>query len=190
MGRQNRSLETGQPIDEVSAARFEDSVGEASDLIDLHPSSAGDNYIGSASLPFQIPFGALLPVQMQNLLPACKNIGTTHVTNGCYRSHPVEWGVGEAIGCLADFAITHTESVHRAANRASMHGVHPNESSLAVFPAPDSPMTGVPPLARKLPLHSRRNDPLSTGIRGAEPCHPIRESWAIPATNWSRSIAN
>jgi hypothetical protein len=33
-------------------------------------------------------------------LPACKNIGTTHITNGCYRLHPVEWNIGEAVGSL------------------------------------------------------------------------------------------
>ena len=30
-----------------------------------------------------------------------KNIGTTHITNGCYRLHPVEWNVGEVAGMLA-----------------------------------------------------------------------------------------
>ena len=25
----------------------------------------------------------------------------THITNGCYRLHPVEWNVGEAAGALA-----------------------------------------------------------------------------------------
>jgi len=25
----------------------------------------------------------------------------THVTNGCYRLHPVEWNIGEAAGLLA-----------------------------------------------------------------------------------------
>jgi hypothetical protein len=38
---------------------------------------------------------------VENLLPACKNIGTTHITNGCYRLHPVEWNIGEAAGALA-----------------------------------------------------------------------------------------
>ena len=38
---------------------------------------------------------------MRNLLPACKNLGVTHITNGCYRLHPVEWNVGEAAGLLA-----------------------------------------------------------------------------------------
>ncbi|MBV8726575.1 MAG: FAD-dependent oxidoreductase, partial [Candidatus Eremiobacteraeota bacterium] len=55
--------------------------------------------------PFQIPLGALIPVRVKNLLPACKNIGTTHITNGAYRLHPVEWNIGESAGLLARFAI-------------------------------------------------------------------------------------
>ena len=38
---------------------------------------------------------------MENLLPACKNLGVTHITNGCYRLHPVEWNIGESAGALA-----------------------------------------------------------------------------------------
>jgi len=86
------------------AVAFDDSVGIGYYHIDLHPSSAGDNYIDFPSVPFQIPLGALIPVATENLLPACKNIGTTHITNGCYRLHPVEWSIGEAVGCLAAFS--------------------------------------------------------------------------------------
>src|SRR5206468_9538617 len=64
----------------------------------LHPSSGGDNYIDVSSLPFQIPLGSLIPKRVENLLPACKNLGTTHITNGCYRLHPVEWNIGESAG--------------------------------------------------------------------------------------------
>jgi hypothetical protein len=56
-------------------------------------------------LPFQIPLGALLPRKMDNLLPANKNIGTTHITNGCYRLHPVEWNIGESVGLLVQYAL-------------------------------------------------------------------------------------
>jgi hypothetical protein len=85
---------------------FADSVGIGSYSIDLHPSSGGDNYIDFGALPFQIPLGALLPVRMENLLPAGKNIGTTHITNGCYRLHPVEWNIGEAVGALVAHCTT------------------------------------------------------------------------------------
>jgi hypothetical protein len=42
----------------------------------------------------------MIPTRFENVLPAAKNIGTTHITNGCYRLHPVEWNIGEAVGEL------------------------------------------------------------------------------------------
>ena len=82
------------------------SVGIGHYRIDLHPSANGHGYIDIPSLPFQIPLGALIPVRLRNLLPACKNLGVTHITNGCYRLHPVEWNIGEAAGLLAAFCVT------------------------------------------------------------------------------------
>jgi hypothetical protein len=55
--------------------------------------------------PFEIPASALIPVRVQNLLAACKNLGVTHITNGAYRLHPIEWNVGEAAGALALYAL-------------------------------------------------------------------------------------
>ena len=49
--------------------------------------------------------GALIPVETENLIPACKNIGTTHISNGCYRLHPVEWNIGESAALMAVYAI-------------------------------------------------------------------------------------
>ncbi len=98
------------------ARQFPDSVGIGYYRIDLHPSHQGDNYIDVPSLPFQIPLGALIPVRVENVLPAAKNIGTTHLTNGCYRLHPVEWNVGEAAGQLASFCLdekTTPRTVHQ-----------------------------------------------------------------------------
>jgi hypothetical protein len=105
VGTEARAKATGKKREELTAERFFDTVGVGSYRIDLHPSSGGDNYIDVSSLPFQVPLGALLPRRALNLLPACKNLGVTHVTNGCYRLHPVEWNVGEAAGALAAFAL-------------------------------------------------------------------------------------
>ena len=84
---------------------FEDSVGIGNYHIDLHPSASGCNYIHLDAKPFQIPLRSMIPVRMRNLIPACKNIGTTHITNGCYRLHPVEWNIGETAGILAAFCL-------------------------------------------------------------------------------------
>jgi hypothetical protein len=101
---------------EVQAERFADSVGVGSYRIDLHPGTGGGNYIDISSLPFQVPLGALIPRRVENLLPACKNLGTTHITNGCYRLHPVEWAIGEAAGALTAFCLEHKESPRAVRN--------------------------------------------------------------------------
>ncbi len=106
IGTAARAKLTGKPAAEVTAEPFPDSVGIGHYNIDLHPSSGGDNYIDFAARPFQIPLGALLPRRIENLLPACKNLGVTHLTNGCYRLHPVEWNIGESVGALAAFCAT------------------------------------------------------------------------------------
>lgn len=87
------------------AEKFKDTVGVGAYRIDLHPSAGGVNYVDISSLPFQIPLGALIPQRVDNLLAGAKNIGTTHITNGCYRLHPVEWNIGEAAGALAARAV-------------------------------------------------------------------------------------
>lgn len=105
VGTEMRAKTLGLPTDRLTAESFPDSVGIGCYRIDLHPSAGGTNYIDISSLPFEIPLGALIPKRMENLLPACKNIGTTHITNGCYRLHPVEWNIGEAAGALASYAV-------------------------------------------------------------------------------------
>jgi len=101
VGTTARRKQTGQQ--DVQAERFADSVGVGSYRIDLHPATGGVNYVDISSLPFQVPLGALIPRRVENLLPACKNLGVTHITNGCYRLHPVEWAIGEAAGSLVAF---------------------------------------------------------------------------------------
>lgn len=103
VGTEARMAATGQAREEVVAEPFPDSVGVGAYRIDLHPTTGGKNYLDLSSLPFQIPLGALIPRRVENLLAAAKNIGTTHITNGAYRLHPVEWNIGEAAGALAAF---------------------------------------------------------------------------------------
>ena len=87
------------------AAHFADSVGVGWYPIDIHRTGPDDVGASCRTKPFQIPLGALLPVRMANLIAGGKNLGTTHITNGCYRLHPVEWNIGEAAGALAAFAL-------------------------------------------------------------------------------------
>lgn len=84
---------------------YADAVGIGAYRLDLHPTTGGENYLDIPSAPFQIPLGALIPRRLENLLAGGKNLGVTHITNGCYRVHPVEWNVGEAAGALAAFCL-------------------------------------------------------------------------------------
>ncbi len=115
-----RMKETGLPKDEVRATQFADTVGIGSYRMDLHITTTGDHGAYGSTLPFQIPLGALIPRRVENLLPACKNLGVTHLTNGCYRLHPVEWNIGEAAGTLAAFCVAQKKSPREVRNNAGL----------------------------------------------------------------------
>jgi hypothetical protein len=57
---------------------------------------------------------------MENLIPANKNIGTTHITNGCYRLHPVEWSIGESAGMLVSYAMNKKVSPRAVREKKSL----------------------------------------------------------------------
>jgi hypothetical protein len=86
---------------DAKQAAFEDSVGVGWYPMDLHPAVGNANSLFEPTLPFQIPLGSLIPIKTHNLIAANKNIGTTHLSNGSYRLHPVEWNIGESAGVLA-----------------------------------------------------------------------------------------
>ncbi len=112
-----RMRDTGASREQVTAQLFADTVGIGHYSMDLHRTTRGDRGRYGATLPFQIPLGALIPRRMENLLPACKNIGVTHLTNGCYRLHPIEWNIGESVGSLVAYCLERKQSP-----RAVLHG--------------------------------------------------------------------
>ncbi len=112
-----RMLETGLGKAEVRATKFADSVGIGSYWMDLHITTRGDQSKFGSTLPFQIPLGALIPQRVENLLPACKNLGVTHLTNGCFRLHPVEWNIGESAGALVAFCTSQKKSPREVRNK-------------------------------------------------------------------------
>ena len=115
-----RMKATGLAKDAVRATKFDDSVGIGSYWMDLHITTTGDHNAFGSTLPFQIPLGALLPRRVENLLPACKNLGVTHLTNGCFRLHPVEWNIGEAVGALAAFCAKQKKQPREVRNKREL----------------------------------------------------------------------
>jgi FAD dependent oxidoreductase len=85
-----------------------DSVGTSGYRMDIH--ERGEKASRTIELSGkhwaqQLPLGALIPLRVQNILPGCKNIGSTHVTNGAFRVHPAEWNVGESAGALTAYCL-------------------------------------------------------------------------------------
>ncbi|MEO7651733.1 MAG: FAD-dependent oxidoreductase, partial [Bryobacteraceae bacterium] len=82
-----------------------DSIGTGFYMVDIHPCGANERGRMMMPKPFQIPMSTLIPQGVRNFLPAGKNIGVTHLTNGAFRLHPVEWNVGEAAATMASLAL-------------------------------------------------------------------------------------
>jgi len=109
-GRRVRALVTIREQDVAAASQSgaraapqAAAVGIGLYPIDLH--GCDINTISLPTRPFQIPLGALIPSRTVNLLAAGKCLGTTHITNGAYRVHPVEWAAGEAAAVLAAYCL-------------------------------------------------------------------------------------
>jgi hypothetical protein len=100
------------PGNENGPVRFHDSVGVGGYRIDIHEPGKSKrsrtSELHGNAWPQQIALGSLVPVRIENLLPSCKNLGATHITNGCYRLHPTEWIIGEAAGALAAYCLDRT----------------------------------------------------------------------------------
>jgi hypothetical protein len=108
------------PLRPDGPERFGDSVGIGCYRIDLHPRVSGAGYLDIGCWPFQIPLGAMIPVRIENLLPGGKNLGVSHITNGAFRVHPVEWNVGEAAGLLTAFCLDHKVTPRAVRNRPEL----------------------------------------------------------------------
>lgn len=88
------------------ATSFPDSGGVGWYPLDVHAAVGEPDSRNDPTRPFQVPLSALVADTPDNLIAAGKTIGTTHLSNGAYRVHPVEWASGEAAGVLAAIAVT------------------------------------------------------------------------------------
>lgn len=115
-GRRIKALKTVYENDLVTTANpharaklQDDTAGVGWYMVDIHKCVGGKKPAevtgGIPTKPFQIPLGCLIPKGGGNVLAGAKNLGVTHVTNGSYRLHPVEWNTGESAGTLASFCL-------------------------------------------------------------------------------------
>lgn len=92
-------------------ACFSDSVGVGSYHLDLHMTTSSHRFMYGKSLPFEIPLGMFVSKKIDNVIPGSKNVGTTHITNSCFRLHPVEWNIGEVAGLLSAYCMDNEKTV-------------------------------------------------------------------------------
>jgi len=84
---------------------MDDSVGTGFYMVDIHPCGANERGRMMMPRPFQIPLAALTTKEPSNFLPAGKSLGVTHLTNGAFRLHPIEWMIGESAGSIASLRL-------------------------------------------------------------------------------------
>jgi hypothetical protein len=104
-----RVLQQDIVIDDPAIARakwFDDSVGIGFYMVDIHPCGANERGRMMMPKPFQVPMATLVPEGVRNMLAAGKNLGVTHLTNGAFRLHPIEWNIGESAAVMASLALT------------------------------------------------------------------------------------
>ncbi len=81
--------------------------------LDLHPCVGNpERSMYHPTRPFTLPLGTLIPKTRPNLLAACKNVSTTHLSNGACRVHHVEWALGEAAGAVAALCVRERCTLH------------------------------------------------------------------------------
>lgn len=99
------------PEGETRPPLIKDSIAVGDYFLDHHHSQAfqepgerlEENLPDNA--PFQIPIGTLIPEGYMGFLAAEKNIGVSHIVNGCTRLQPCVMLTGQAVGALAALAI-------------------------------------------------------------------------------------
>lgn len=77
------------------------SVGIAWYNLDIHPTVKSGMGLNAKGRPYELPLGVFLGADVDNLLPACKNISVTHLANASTRVHPTEWLIGEVAAHIA-----------------------------------------------------------------------------------------
>jgi len=87
--------------------KYQQGIAVGDYPLDHHHKQAGQDIIEEFPevSAFSVPFGSLLPEDVDNLIAAEKNISVSHLANGCTRLQPVVMGIGQAAGAAAAMSI-------------------------------------------------------------------------------------
>ncbi len=102
---------TGSPL--IAAVAFPTSLGIGGYGTDLHNCDSDEQlelefessaHIQGGGGPFQIPFESFIPIAVDGLVAAEKNLSMTRLVSGATRLQPVTMGTGQAAGAIAALA--------------------------------------------------------------------------------------
>jgi hypothetical protein len=117
--RESRRIVTDTIIrkeDAINGARFEDGLFLASQRIDIHRPVRGEPPIVLTDvIPYHIPYSALLPKGLENILVVGRCIGGDHEAAASYRIMANCMAMGEAAALAAKEAIVHDCSLREIA---------------------------------------------------------------------------
>jgi hypothetical protein len=95
--------------DILGCTKFPDSIARGTYCIDVHSVKKGVSTGGMRDIPYNdyytIPYRALLPQGITNLIVAGRPISSTHVAHGAHRVMPICASVGEGAGVAASIAL-------------------------------------------------------------------------------------
>ena len=93
--------------DVLSCKRFEDGVAMGAYPIDIHDPKGGKTQFSflNEGGSYNIPYGCLIPLKIDNLIIAGKNISATHEAIGTTRLQPAVMAIGQAAGTAASMAV-------------------------------------------------------------------------------------
>lgn len=96
--------------DALDGKRFEDSIAADASALDIHDPKGGDvDFRGMR--PYEIPYGCLVPMGIEQLLVAGRCISADHVAHARSRNMPACMATGQAAGIAAAVALDDGVSV-------------------------------------------------------------------------------
>jgi hypothetical protein len=158
----------------IGIHRFPSSIAVGDYADDLHGCNAEENLEtdldhktddppGFRSGPFQVPFGALIPEEVDGMLAAEKNISVSRLANGAVRLQPITMLTGQASGALAALSIRQKLPPRRVDPTAVQIALLQAGNILASLPIRDMPMGTVPWQAAQFAVTLTWIDPDSEG---------------------------
>lgn len=95
------------PYDALAGAKYKNGIAVGDYPLDHHHAKAPVKITESfPDIPaFNVPYGCLIPKNIDGLVVAEKSISVTHIVNGCTRLQPVVMQIGQAAGASAAISV-------------------------------------------------------------------------------------